>query len=72
AGQADGNGEEATETAAEEGEAPGILFQRRENLNTDIYMIQPDGSGLIQLTDDPAEDYEPRWRSRYQSRRRWA
>lgn len=65
---------EATETETEapgtpgpvDSEAPGILFQRRENLNTDIYLIQPDGSGLTQLTDDPAEDYEPRWSPGYE------
>jgi TolB protein len=66
---ADSSGEEeatTTETAeSEDSEAPGILFQRREGLNTDVYLIQPDGSGLTQLTDDPGEDYEPRWSPGY-------
>lgn len=38
----------------------GILFMSiRENENWDIYLIQPDGSGLIRLTDHPEVDSEP-------------
>jgi serine/threonine protein kinase/Tol biopolymer transport system component len=27
----------------------------------DLYVVQPDGGGLRQLTDDPAKDRDPRW-----------
>ena len=33
------------------------------NIESDIYAIDADGSGLTQLTDDPAaEDFYPAWR----------
>jgi Tol biopolymer transport system component len=31
-------------------------------LNRDIYAVGADGSGLVQLTDDPADDSSPAWR----------
>ncbi|MBN1297274.1 PD40 domain-containing protein [bacterium] len=39
----------------------GILFASRRTGNMDIFWIQPDGSELKQLTDDPAEDIWPIW-----------
>jgi Tol biopolymer transport system component len=45
--------------------APGptgqIAFQRTVEGNTDIYMMNLDGSGLVRLTDDPAYDWQPAW-----------
>jgi hypothetical protein len=39
-----------------------IAFARKQsNSNFDIYIIKPDGSGLKQLTDDPALDVLPAW-----------
>ena len=42
---------------------PGrITFFRTEpGESADIYVIGPDGSGLVRLTDDPAEDRDPAW-----------
>ncbi len=31
----------------------------RADFNRDIYVVHPDGSGLMRLTDDPADDREP-------------
>jgi TolB protein len=40
----------------------GILFVSiRENENWDIYLMQPDGSGLTRMTTDPEVDSEPTW-----------
>src|SRR4051794_14445384 len=38
--------------------APGPLWDNR-----DIYSIQPDDSGLLRLTTDPAVDASPAWSS---------
>jgi Tol biopolymer transport system component len=40
---------------------PGIAFTSDRSGNWDIYLIQPDGSGLTQLTDDPSVDSDPDW-----------
>ncbi len=39
----------------------GILFVATHESNTDIYLIQEDGSGRKRLTTDPAEDSWPIW-----------
>lgn len=39
----------------------GILFTSKKAGNSDIYRIQPDGSGLVQLTVHPGEDLWPVW-----------
>jgi TolB protein len=40
----------------------GILFVSiRENENWDIYLVQPDGSGLTRMTDESEVDSEPAW-----------
>lgn len=36
-----------------------IVFHSDRTLNYDIFVIRPDGSGLIQVTDDQADDYYP-------------
>jgi Tol biopolymer transport system component len=40
-----------------------LLFvsNRGQDKTTDIYKINPDGSGLARLTEDPANDTDPRW-----------
>jgi dipeptidyl aminopeptidase/acylaminoacyl peptidase len=37
-----------------------IVF-RNENVQSDLYIIHPDGTGLRQLLDDTANDAEPAW-----------
>jgi uncharacterized repeat protein (TIGR01451 family) len=45
--------------------APGanspILFTSNRDGNTEIYVMQPDGSGQTRLTDNAAEDTDPTW-----------
>ena len=38
-----------------------LAFVRREGDNKDIYTVNPDGSNLTRLTDDPAADVSPAW-----------
>jgi Tol biopolymer transport system component len=38
-----------------------IAFQSNATGNSDIYTINPDGSGLTNLTNDPASDTSPAW-----------
>ncbi|NOH11127.1 MAG: hypothetical protein HND51_05710 [Chloroflexi bacterium] len=38
-----------------------MMFNWVEKSNPDIYSICPDGSDMIQLTDDPSEDVDPAW-----------
>jgi Tol biopolymer transport system component len=40
-----------------------IAFERTVDGNTDIYLMNLDRSGLVRLTDDPAEDAHPNWSS---------
>lgn len=40
---------------------PGIAFVSIHEDNWDLYKIQPDGSGLVRLTDSPEVDSEPAW-----------
>ncbi len=67
-------GAEATQAAAEECETtaegvelpppPGggrIAFTLEHNNNSDIYVINADGSGLTRLTTHPASDFDPTW-----------
>lgn len=41
--------------------SPGIIFTSDRTGNWDIFLIQADGSGLRQLTDDPQVDADPDW-----------
>jgi Tol biopolymer transport system component len=38
-----------------------IAFERTVDGNTDIYMMNLDGTGLVRLTDDPGRDAQPTW-----------
>lgn len=38
-----------------------IVFTSDRTGNFEIFVMSPDGAGLTQLTDDPAEDREPAW-----------
>ncbi|NJN93991.1 MAG: hypothetical protein HC875_07785, partial [Anaerolineales bacterium] len=38
-----------------------LVFMSRRDGNWEIYLINADGSGLIRLTDDPAQDGLPTW-----------
>lgn len=43
-------------------EPPGkIAFASDRGGNNDIYVMDPDGGGIVRLTDDPAEDTQPTW-----------
>jgi len=43
-------------------EPPGkIAFSSDRGGNADIYVMDPDGGGVVRLTDDPAEDVLPTW-----------
>jgi len=43
-------------------EPPGkIAFASNRAGNFDIYVMDPDGGGIVRLTDDPAEDTQPTW-----------
>lgn len=42
-------------------DAARIAFMSRRDGNWNIYVVNRDGSGLIQVTDDPAEDGLPAW-----------
>ena len=39
----------------------GIAFVSDRDGNQEIYVMQPDGSGLTRITDNPALDTEPAW-----------
>jgi len=41
-----------------------IAFTSYRDGNWEIYVINPDGSGLLSLTNDPATDIGPAWRPR--------
>ena len=49
----------ATPTAV--GPTGQIAFTRTVDGNTDIYMMNLDGTGLVRLTDDPAPDRQEVW-----------
>src|SRR5215470_14167314 len=38
-----------------------IVFQSNRAGNEDIYVVNPDGTGLSQLTNDPGLDDLPKW-----------
>jgi len=39
----------------------GIAFVSERDGNQELYLIQPDGRGLVRLTDNPALDADPAW-----------
>jgi Tol biopolymer transport system component len=39
----------------------GILFASDRSGNSDIYFMNPDGSGVVDLTNHPAQDTDPAW-----------
>lgn len=38
-----------------------VLFDSNRTGNHEIYSCKPDGTGIVQLTNDPANDLAPRW-----------
>ena len=38
-----------------------LAFERKENDNSDVYLMNPDGSDLTRLTNDPGWDGTPAW-----------
>jgi Tol biopolymer transport system component len=53
----------ATAGASQPGEALSgrIAFESYRDGNSEIYVIDADGSNLVRLTDDPAQDGSPAW-----------
>ncbi len=41
-----------------------IVYTAFPSGNRDIYIINPSGVGQVQLTSDPANDFDPAWRPR--------
>jgi len=39
-----------------------IVFSAADNGHQDLYTVEPDGTDLLQLTDDAALDMIPSWR----------
>ena len=50
-----------TTTASGQPDAQSIAFRSDRDGQEEIYVIAPNGSGLINLTDDPADDEDPAW-----------
>jgi hypothetical protein len=44
-------------------EVPGarIAFHSKRDGNYEIYVMNTDGSGVVRITDHPADDYNPSW-----------
>ena len=40
---------------------PRIVFSSNRDGNDEIYTVNPDGSGLVRITEDPAQDAAPVW-----------
>ena len=38
-----------------------IAFTKTLGPNEEIFVMQPDGSGLVNLTQNPADDTDPTW-----------
>jgi len=52
---------EASSTAADAGDCKRIVFSEYDGLNYDLFTVCPDGSQLVQITSDPADDVDPTW-----------
>ena len=53
---------QSDDTAAPAPEPPGkIAFASDRDGNFEIYVMNPDGGGLVRLTNNPAEDTQPTW-----------
>jgi Tol biopolymer transport system component len=48
-------------TASITGDCKKIAFSEYDGQNYDIYSVCPDGSGLVNLTNDPSDDVNPAW-----------
>ena len=42
-------------------ETAKIVFSSNRDGNLEIYLMNPDGSGILRLTDHPTRDYDPVW-----------
>ena len=42
-------------------ETEKIVFVSKRDGNAEIYIMNPDGSEQVNLTQHPAEDYDPAW-----------
>ncbi|HSP55227.1 MAG TPA: hypothetical protein VLS25_06515 [Dehalococcoidia bacterium] len=52
---------QATESASLPGVNGRIAFHSSRDGDNEFYSINPDGTGTMQLTDDPADDVQPAW-----------
>lgn len=48
-------------SASFNGDCKKIAFSQYDDLNYDIYSVCPDGSQLVKLTNDAADDVDPAW-----------
>jgi Tol biopolymer transport system component len=48
-------------TATVSGDNGKIVFVTERDGNPEIYLMEPDGTGLVNLTNHPAQDREPAW-----------
>src|SRR5688500_1086579 len=46
---------------SDDAELSQIVFTSDRTVSFEIFVMNPDGTGLTQLTDDPGEDREPAW-----------
>lgn len=51
----------STEPVLAQAAAGTLVFQSDRSGNWDIFRVEADGSGLVQLTDDPSDDSNPAW-----------
>ena len=56
-----GNDNDNDYTPAWSPDGKQIVFRSVQNGQSDIYIIGADGSGLVNLTNNPAEDWSPSW-----------
>ncbi len=55
------SGSERIEALRVSNDGQWIAFDSDRSGNSDIYKLKVDGTGLEQLTTDPADDFRPRW-----------
>ncbi len=52
---------ETASAAADAGECKRIVFAEFDGSNYDLFTVCPDGSQLVKITNDPADDVDPTW-----------
>jgi len=52
---------EVASTTVVAGDCKRIVFTEYDGLNYDLFTVCPDGSQLVKITSDPADDVDPAW-----------